>query len=500
VKSMQTAATFSFPSVFVILAALPLAGCGTSGNGSSPDSDAGAPSDSGTAIDARVSSDSGSDAGVDAPTDSGHDTSVVDAGPPAWAWMSGADVGNIPGAYGTLGVSSPTNFPGARQLAAPWTDSAGNLWMFGGSGRDSTANAVGELNDLWRYASGEWTWMGGATVIRQSGVYGTQGTPSPSNVPSARARCVSWVDAQGNFWLFGGSAGSQAESTFNDVWRYASGQWTWMSGPNVPNQKGVYGTRGSASPSNVPGARIGSASWFDATGTFWLFGGIGYDSIGQKSELNDLWKYAAGQWTWVSGTNVVGQPSVRGTLGAPDPSNAPGGRYVAASWTDPAGTFWLFGGAGPDADGTREEFNDLWKYAAGQWTWVGGPNSGHQKGSYGVQGSPSADNIPGAREGAVTWTDASGNLWLLGGLGVDGNGDWGLLNDLWMYSAGQWTWVSGSDTRDPSGVYGTKGIPSSANSPRGRVDAVSWTDSSGQLWLFGGGLDGYGVLNDLWRY
>jgi hypothetical protein len=37
-----------------------------------------------------------------------------------------------------------------------------------------------------------------------------------------------------------------------------------------------------------------------------------------------------------------------------------------------------------------------------------------------------------------------------------------------------------------------------------RVDAFSWIDSSGNLWLFGGdGLDSIGkvgLLNDLWRY
>ncbi len=31
--------------------------------------------------------------------------------------------------------------------------------------------------------------------------------------------------------------------------------WTWISGSSSVNQPGVYGTQGTATPSNVPGAR-----------------------------------------------------------------------------------------------------------------------------------------------------------------------------------------------------------------------------------------------------
>src|SRR5207244_311221 len=57
---------------------------------------------------------------------------------------------------------------------------------------------------------------------------------------------------------------------------------------------------------------------------------------------------------------------------------------------------------------------------------------------------------------------------------------------------------------DQPGVYGIQGIPSATNYPGARTfGARSWTDTSGYLWLCGGG--GYasnysGELNDLWRY
>jgi N-acetylneuraminic acid mutarotase len=79
-----------------------------------------------------------------------------------------------------------------------------------------------------------------------------------------------------------------------------------------------------------------------------------------------------------------------------------------------------------------------------------------------------------------------------------------MLNDLWHYSAGQWTWMGGSSTPGQAGVYGTQGAASSTNIPGSRVLAFSWTDASGKFWLFGGnGDDSTGMvdyLNDLWKY
>lgn len=67
-----------------------------------------------------------------------------------------------------------------------------------------------------------------------------------------------------------------------------------------------------------------------------------------------------------------------------------------------------------------------------------------------------------------------------------------------------WTWVSGANTRDQSGTYGTKGLPHPDNIPGARSDSISWLDSSGNFWLFGGyGSDSAGSsgwLNDLWKY
>jgi hypothetical protein len=66
--------------------------------------------------------------------------------------------------------------------------------------------------------------------------------------------------------------------------------------------------------------------------------------------------------------------------------------------------------------------------------------------------------------------------------------------------------MSGNDTGNAPGFYGTQGVASTNNVPGGRSNSVSWIDGSGNLWLFGGfhwtgAVGGSWVsLNDLWRY
>lgn len=353
----------------------------------------------------------------------------------------------------------------------------------------------------------EWTWVAGGQAVNQIGTYGTLGTPASDNAPGGRQYPATWIDASGNLWLFGGYGYDSAGNLlpFNDMWKFSAGEWTWVGGATVAGQFGSYGTLGAASPNNIPGARFEPASWKDASGDLWLFGGNGYDSAGNESPMNDLWKYSSGQWTWMGGSNVGLQNSSYGILGVADSNNTPGGRAGTVTWKDASGSIWVFGGLGYDeSNPVNGELNDLWRYSAGEWTWMGGPTVKNQPGTYGTQGTGGASNIPGARWGASGWADASGNFWVFGGYGYDSNGAASVLNDLWKYNSGQWTWVSGSKIVNQPGVYGTQGTPAANNIPGARWFGVTWTDSSGNVWLFGG--DGFdskgqpGMLNDLWKF
>jgi hypothetical protein len=59
--------------------------------------------------------------------------------------------------------------------------------------------------------------MSGSNITNELAAHGTEGTSSPNNVPGARWGAVSYVDAAGDIWIFGGSAGV---SGLNDLWEY----------------------------------------------------------------------------------------------------------------------------------------------------------------------------------------------------------------------------------------------------------------------------------------
>jgi hypothetical protein len=279
-----------------------------------------------------------------------------------------------------------------------------------------------------------------------------------------------------------------------------------MEGSSLANQSSVYGTKGTGSTSNIPCDRDSSATWTDAFGNFWLFGGWSYSNYGQ---LSDLWEFSPStlKWTWVSGPNLSDQSGVYGTLGVGSTSNYPGGREEGFSWVDTSGNFWIFGGWGWDSQGSYDLLNDLWKYnpTNSQWTWVGGSSTIDADGVYGTQGVASSSNIPGARAQGVFWSDSSGNFWLMGGVAYDSVGNSGVLNDIWRYTptTNQWTWMSGSNLVSATGVYNTLGVTSLSSIPGGGYQWCFWHDQRGFNWFFGGdaedNLGVVGPLNALWK-
>ena len=420
-----------------------------------------------------------------------------------WTWVSGPKEPNKPGVYGTKGIPEPANIPGPKTKAVSWTDTDGNLWLFGGG--DGTFYLA--FNDLWKYDITDdlWTWMCGSNIPNQPGVYGTKGTPSSANVPGGREGSISWTDNNGNFWLFGGVGydGIGIPNYLSDLWKYdpITGLWTWVGGESRPSTigyyGGYYGTKGVAAVANWPGGREGGITWVDSSGNLWLFGGVGWYSS-SFGDLNDLWKYdlSTGLWTWVSGSNVGDQYGVYGTKGVANPNNSPGGRRYSVSWKDDSDNLWLFGGHGYATTGGWVVLNDLWKFDGANWTWVSGFSIGDQPGVYGTKGVASPTTIPGAKRKCFSWADHNGNFWLFGE-----------KNDLWKYNlaTGLWTWVSGvkANQMSPAASYGTKGVASSDAWPGGRTHGLSWVDSSGNLWLFGGE-EGYTnqwyELSDLWKF
>jgi hypothetical protein len=226
--------------------------------------------------------------------------------------------------------------------------------------------------------------------------------------------------------------------------------WIWMGGSTTGDAAAVYGTMGTASVSNNPGTRYGASGLTDASGKLWLFGGLTQSLNNLSSgDLNDIWTFntATREWTWVSGSNSIEPTGVYGTKGVASAGNAPPPRDSACVVTDRSGNFWMFGGNTNRYEEEGVYLNDVWEFnpASLQWTWVSGSNLPRQVGVYGTMGTAATSNTPGARAGAVCWSDRSGNLWIFGGVGMDvaalpaGPGVW--LNDLWEFNTTTMEWT-----------------------------------------------------------
>jgi hypothetical protein len=273
-----------------------------------------------------------------------------------WTWMNGPNTGDAAGVHGTQGVPAASNVPGARTEAyANWTDENNNLYIFGGIGYDD-AGALGDLNDPCKYdiSTNQWTWMKGSAFIGSPITYGTMGVSSAANDPGARYVCSNWKDLQNNLWFFGGNAGGHR----NDTWKYDPliNEWTWMAGPNILDDSGVYQSQCIFNSTNVPSSRYENrATVADNCGNFWMFGGL---ALGV---MNDLWVFDPQllQWNWVSGSSTSGQPGSWGTMGMASATNIPSSRCSGIAWWGNDNKFYLFGG--PDG-GITTGFADLWVY------------------------------------------------------------------------------------------------------------------------------------------
>jgi hypothetical protein len=383
------------------------------------------------------------------------------------------------------------------------------------------------------------------TQVTNGGIYNVNVFLPPTSQPQG---C--------NEFFYTGIASTNVSNVLVDCQHNDWGWNTWyITGTNTANNYAQVTTPlqppNEPFPPNIstPGGRDFAASWTDKLGRKWLFGGNGFpypNPLGKvlPSFLNDLWVNDTSVGGWVPAnlpifTNGQGSPVVFqvrvGPLEAEDVAsntttlpNFPGSRWGSSSWTSNSGDLYLFGGQGIDSNGAVALLNDLWKCTpaaatvdvagAGTsscpWSLAGGSTTGNTSGVYGTQGAPGG--VPGGRWAAATTTDASGNFWLFGGQGLDSAGTIGLLNDLWEYNAtaNQWTWIgpSTSNIANQKGNYGTLGTGSGTTAPGGRQAGVLWTDTSGNIWLFGGfGLDSAGtgnggpppagaILNDLWEF
>ncbi|HYV94318.1 MAG TPA: kelch repeat-containing protein [Chitinophagales bacterium] len=340
-----------------------------------------------------------------------------------WTWMRGTGLASQPAVYGTQGIPSPNNYPGARSFGArSWTDDSNYLWLCGGTGYDAFSS--GELNDLWRYdiATNEWTWMNGNNTVNAPGVYGTFQVPAPLNTPGGRHESTAcWNDVNGNLWFYGGYS-------YCDMWKYdpSINEWAWMNGTSgsLPPS---YGVQGVPSATNTPGSRPSYSHFVDTAGNFWLFGGADPSIL----TYADLWKYnpVTNEWTWINGSQATGNDGNAGQLCDTSLQYYPQSRFEnRCCWTDNCGHFWLTGGT---HDFFNSALNDLWVFdpATFEWALVNGSSSANAATVTGTQGVSAPTNNPGGMLCSVGFVDASNNLYEFGG----SQSPITPFNDLWRF-------------------------------------------------------------------
>lgn len=432
-----------------------------------------------------------------------------------WTWKGGSTLLDQLPVYGTKGVGATTNIPGARENNALWSDSNGDLWLFGGYGLDANGD-VGFLNDLWKYniVTQEWTWIAGSNLADQAGVYGELGVAEISNYPGGRAAPVQWIDSQGIVWIHGGQGVDKfglSLGYLNDLWSYdpINNLWTWHSGQDFRNSTGTYDQEGLSSTDYSPGARWHGSEWIDEEDNLWLFGGYKVSpNFITTGRYNDLWKYEppTSEWTWISGLNTTARTNQVGEYGDIDQGSKPfpGARHGGLMWTDNNGDFWILGG---NNLGTSQYGNltDLWKYESSkkEWNYIRGNTSlDTGDGTYGALGIGNPANEPQGRWHGASWVGEDNKLWLFGGLTWNKEvSRTGWLNDLWVYDPASdvFTWMGGSSGLDPAGSYGDQGIPSTANFPPAKSSGAFWKDEEGNFWVFGGYAN-FDYNNDLWKF
>ena len=242
--------------------------------------------------------------------------------------MGGSNLVNAAGVYGSLGVESATNQPGARWGAVAFQFGSGNLYMFGGYGVDSNGQLLGYLNDLWTFnpANGRWTWLSGSNTYGATGVYGTKGVAAAGNVPGARSYRLLVADIfrvgfrryHGGCICAGGPERPlEVRHQYRPVDMGERGQ--------RPELLGCVWNEGHARGCECSGCPV-VAWWVWSDALLWIFGGAGYDSVGNgTTDLNDLWRFdpATGHWTWMSGSDMAGPRVCTERLASRPPTTYP---------------------------------------------------------------------------------------------------------------------------------------------------------------------------------
>lgn len=255
----------------------------------------------------------------------------------------------------------------------------------------------------------------------------------PVATPGSREECKSGWIYKNKLWLFGGFCGSIGYK--NDLWSFdvGSNNWAWESGTQLSNDNGTYGIKNMSNPANVPPSRFSYTRWKDSKNNFYLFGGL------FNSTYNDVWKYNNDSmlWTWISGSNLIGDTGFSFDYCYPDNRFVPSARLenqtIQSSYTC-SNVFWTFGGVSY-LDTSEIFYNDLWLFNSNslEWTKVKGVGGSPATFYFGLKNIIDSKNLPPGRCGPSIWSDYTKDIFIFGGLAKNPEGDYIYFNDMWRF-------------------------------------------------------------------
>ena len=375
--------------------------------------------------------------------------------PASWIWVGGSNTRNQ-----KPSVRGSQVYPGSRKGATSWLDKSGTrVWIFGGLGygvERSSSIHLPTLNELWSFDVETKDWsladFHNGTGLRpppcsgcvscnykhQAVLFGA--TPltwmfnmveehwSSHNLtrsPIPRSNAAYWCDAEnGTLWIFGGVS---SKEELGDFWQFSFKNMEWREMKPMTNK------------SSFPPKCHNAATWIHPSGKLYMFGGSYHAHV-----TADFWVFSPVTSVWMKLNGNARSHTCAGKygeMGVPSSGNQPGCREGSATWIDEQGDLWLFGGLGFDNYSTTGTalsmiglLSDLWMFNSSSkvWAWIGGLSRSEGVPFYSEKGKLDSHNLPGPREGAVSFCHGN-QLWLFGGAGHDVKEFDGILNDLWLY-------------------------------------------------------------------
>jgi N-acetylneuraminic acid mutarotase len=308
-------------------------------------------------------------------------------------------------------LDEDASWPQARRNAMKWTDSDGNLWLYGGTSNSE----FNHFEDLWKFdiKKNQWQLIDGKGKFNVGPKASKQKTEDPQNIIGSRAGAITWTDNKDNLWIFGGNANNSAGEfndieLHNDLWKFntKNKKWSWISGLIEPQKKNKKNDRGKFDSNIAPSPRSMSSGWFDSVNNkMYIYGGVGIDSTGNIGGLSDMWVFdiQKEQWNKPNETrNSINSEAKFATLDTYDKQNNPGYRINANYWNQNGDELYMMGGQNKFSPRVVEIERFVWAYNTklNQWKIVLGLESV-------VTSSGS------------TFMDRNNNLYLFGGVEYD---------------------------------------------------------------------------------